>query len=396
LEQAKTRWHRKCSATIGKVHVGNANQSGWKGVNEEVVPFWRTRLETASAAQCFYPEVDEMAADPDPSDRLSNPGRTVHTSDASGEERGRGAQSPTDIPPRGWRDVLTRVFHGISEDRITTISGGVTFFVLLALFPGLAGLISLYGLFADSSTIGQHLTSLEGILPEGGMQILRDQLQQLTSQPTQKLGFATVACLAISLWSANGGIKAMFEGLNAVYEEGEKRSFFKLNAISLAVTFGALAFVIASLLTITVVPKALSFLGLPGIGEVVNFARWPLLLVVASLMIAVIYRFGPSRDQAQWRWISPGSIFAAVTWIAASLLFSWYTAHFGSYNKTYGSLGAEVGFMTWMWISTMVILVGAKINAELEHQTAVDTTAGKPAPRGERGARMADTVGRGS
>jgi membrane protein len=317
-----------------------------------------------------------------------------HESDQLQGPPGRDAQTPAEIPPAGWRDVGLRVFHSISEDRITTISGGVTFFVLLALFPGLAGLISLYGLFADSSTIGQHLTSLGGILPEGGQQILRDQLQQLTSQPSQKLGLATVASLAISLWSANGGIKAMFEGLNAVYEENEKRAFIKLNAISLALTLGALAFVIVSLLTITVAPKILAFLGLPGISELVNYARWPVLLALASLMIAVIYRFGPSRNQAQWRWISPGSIFAAVAWIAASLLFSWYTSHFGSYNKTYGSLGAAIGFMTWIWISTMVILIGAKINAELERQTASDTTVGEPAPRGERGAKMADTIGR--
>jgi membrane protein len=337
-----------------------------------------------------------MERNSDPSALRPKPPLAAHGSSRSADSRGRGAEAPTDIPQKGWRDVLLRVFHGVSEDRITTISGGVTFFVLLALFPGLAGLISLYGLFADSSTIGQHLSSLEGILPEGGMQILRDQFQQLTSQPPQKLGFATAASLAISLWSANGGVKAMFEGLNAVYEESEKRSFINLNAISLALTSIVLGFVMAALLTITVVPKLLSFLGLPGISEIVAYARWPVLLVVASLMIAVIYRFGPSRDQPQWRWISPGSIFAAVTWIAASLLFSWYTAHFGSYNKTYGSLGAAVGFMTWIWISTMVILVGAKINAELEHQTAADTTVGKPAPRGERGARMADTVGRSS
>jgi len=335
-----------------------------------------------------------MAVNSDRSSHRTKPALAVHTSDRSGDLRGRHAQTPAQIPPAGWRDVALRVFHGISENRITTISGGVTFFVLLALFPGLAGLISLYGLFADSTSVAQHLNSLNGILPEGGMQILRDQLQQLTSQPPQKLGFATLASLAISLWSANGGIKAMFEGLNAVYEENEKRSFIKLNAISLALTLAAVAFVIASLLTITVVPKLLSFLDLSGISEIVNYARWPVLLVVASLMIAVVYRFGPSREQPQWRWISPGSIFAAVTWIAASLLFSWYTAHFGSYNKTYGSLGAAVGFMTWIWISTMVILIGAKINAELEHQTVADTTAGTPAPRGERGARMADTVGR--
>jgi membrane protein len=196
------------------------------------------------------------------------------------------------------------------------------------------------------------------------------------------------------LWSANGGIKAMFEGLNAVYEERERRSFITLNAISLALTLGALAFVIASLLTITIIPELLAFLDLPGIGQIVGYARWPVLLVIVSLLIAVIYRFGPSRDHPKWRWISPGSLFAAVTWMVASLLFSWYTSHFGSYNKTYGSLGAAVGFMTWIWISTMVILIGAKINAELEHQTATDTTVGQPAPLGERGARMADTVAR--
>ena len=257
-----------------------------------------------------------MAVNSDRSSHRTKPALAVHTSDRSGDLRGRHAQTPAQIPPAGWRDVALRVFHGISENRITTISGGVTFFVLLALFPGLAGLISLYGLFADSTSVAQHLNSLNGILPEGGIQILRDQLQQLTSQPPQKLGFATLASLAISLWSANGGIKAMFEGLNAVYEENEKRSFIKLNAISLALTLAAVAFVIASLLTITVVPKLLSFLDLPGISEIVN-ARWPVLLVVASLMIAVVYRFGPSREQPQWRWISPGSIFAAVTWIAA-------------------------------------------------------------------------------
>jgi membrane protein len=337
-----------------------------------------------------------MNRKPNPADNRPKHSFTVHTPTQSEETRGREAQTPTQIPSAGWRDIFMRVFHGISEDRITTIAGGVTFFVLLAIFPGLAGLIALYGLVADSTTISDHLNSVPGILPEGGMQILRDQLQQLTSQPSQKLGLATLATLALSLWSANGGIKAMFEGLNAVYHESEKRSFFRLNAISLALTLGLLAFVIASLLTITIVPDLLSFLGRPGIGAIVNFARWPVLLAVASFMIAVVYRFGPSRDQPQWRWISPGSIFAAIAWVAASLLFSWYTAHFGSYNKTYGSLGAAVGFMTWIWISTIVILVGGKINAEMEHQTTEDTTVGHPAPRGERGARMADTVGQSS
>jgi membrane protein len=326
-----------------------------------------------------------MATNFELSARRAKPIAAARGSDFDGPS-GCGTGAEPNTPPKSpkrWRDVVLRVFHGISEDRITTISGGVTFFVLLALFPGLAGLISLYGLFADSGTIGQHLSSLEGILPDGGLQILRDQLHQLSAQPPQKLGFATVVSLAISLWSANGGVKAMFEGLNAVFEEQEKRSFIKLNLISLALTFSLLAFVIASLLTITIVPKFVSLVGLPGMSDIVDYARWPILLIVAALMIAVIYRFGPSRDQPNWRWISPGSIFAAVIWIAASLLFSWYTAHFGSYNKTYGSLGGAVGFMTWIWISTIVILIGAKINAELEQVTGAQSR-GRPARSKER------------
>ena len=308
--------------------------------------------------------------------------------------RGRHADTPADIPARGWKAIAYRIYQGISEDRIVAISAGVTFFVLLALVPGIAGLISLYGMFADSSSIGQHLNVLSGVLPEGATQIIGDQIQRLTSQPARKLGFATIAGLAISLWSANGGTKAMFDALNIVYHEKEKRGFFKLNAVSLALTFGAIGFVILALVSITVVPLILEYFGLSSLaGTLIKIARWPLLLVVASFSIAVIYRYGPSRDKPKWRWVSPGSVLAAVIWLAASLLFSWYAENFGSYNKTYGSLGAAIGFMTWLWLSTIVILVGAKLNAEMEHQTAKDTTEGRPQPLGHRGARMADTVG---
>ena len=203
-----------------------------------------------------------------------------------------------------------------------------------------------------------------------------------------------IAGLAISLWSANGGMKAMFDALNIVYHEKEKRGFFRLNAVSLALTFCAIGFVILSLASITVVPLTLEYFGLSSIaGTLVKIARWPLLLVIASFSIAAIYRYGPSRDKPKWRWITPGSVLAAVIWLAASLLFSWYAENFGSYNKTYGSLGAAIGFMTWLWLSTIVILLGAKLNAEMEHQTAKDTTEGHPQPSGRRGARMADTVG---
>ena len=311
--------------------------------------------------------------------------------------RGRQASGPTDIPARGWKDIFLRIYRGISDDRILAISAGVTFFVLLAIFPGIAGLIALYGLYAEPQSIAQHLNAAAGVLPEGGLQIIREQVERLTSQPSGRLGFATFIGLAIALWSANGGMKAMFDALNVVYHEKESRGFFRLNAISLTFTLGAMLFVLVTLAALTILPAVLNSLGISRITElVVKVGRWPVLFVVVSLAIALIYRFGPSRDKPQWRWITPGSLFAAAIWLAASLLFSWYTENFGKYNETYGSLGAVIGFMTWLWLSIMVILIGAKLNAETEHQTARDTTEGETRPLGERGARMADSVGKGA
>ena len=265
---------------------------------------------------------------------------------------------------------------------------------MLAIFPAIAGLIALYGLYADPQTISQHLAAAAGVLPEGGLQIIREQVERLTSQPSQRLGLATLIGLGVALWSANGGMKAMFDALNVVYHEKEKRGFVRLNAISLTFTLGAMLFVMLALTALTVLPAVLNSLGLSrAIELLVKVGRWPVLFLGVSFAIALIYRFGPSRDKPQWRWITPGSILAAAVWLAASLLFSWYTENFGKYNETYGSLGAAIGFMTWLWISTMVILVGAKLNAETEHQTTRDTTEGEPRPLGQRGAKMADSVG---
>lgn len=308
--------------------------------------------------------------------------------------RGRGAEHPGEIPARGWKDIALRIHRGIGADRILAISAGVVFFMLLAIFPGIAGLIALYGLFADPVTIGRHLDLMAGVVPGGGLEIIRGEVERLTAQPQQQLGLAMIASLAISLWSANGGMKALFDALNVVYHEREKRGFIALNALSLAFTLGTIAFMLTAIVVITVLPVALEYVGLSrGTELLLRIGRWPALLLVASLAIALVYRYGPSRDEPQWTWISPGSALAALLWLVASLAFSWYAENFGSYNKTYGSLGAVIGFMTWMWISTIVILVGAKLNAEIEHQTARDTTEGPPRPVGSRGATMADTIG---
>jgi membrane protein len=308
--------------------------------------------------------------------------------------RGRAATTPSEIPARGWKDIFWRVYNNISECRVLAIAAGVTFYVLLAIFPAIAALVSIYGLFADPASISSQLDAIADFAPGGAIDVIRDQMTLLASQGKGTLGLSFIVGLAISLWSANAGIKALFDALNVVYGEKEKRSFVRLNAISLALTLGAIVFLLIAIAAVIGIPVALNYIGLGQATDLlIKIARWPILFVGVSFAIACLYRYGPSREMPQWRWVSWGSMFAALTWIAASLLFSWYAANFGSYNKTYGSLGAVIGFMTWIWISSIVVLIGALIDAEMEHQTARDTTTGRPKPMGARGARMADTVG---
>ena len=326
---------------------------------------------------------------PPQSRRVSRPAQDEGAAD---DGRGRSAKKPSDIPARGWKDILLRVYRGISDDRILANAAAVTFYALLALFPAVAALVSIYGLFADPASIQQQLNSVSGVLPGGAVDVIRDQLNRLTTQPRGTLGISFFVGLVISLWSANGGIKAMFDALNVVYEEREERSFVKLNAITLAFTVAMIAFVVVAMACIVALPVALAYL--PGfIGLVLNIIRWPVMLALIALALAFIYRYGPSREEPKWRWLTWGSAFAALAWLGFSAIFSFYAANFGTFNKTYGSLGAVIGFMTWMWLSVAVILIGGKLNAEMEHQTARDSTQGAPKPMGARRAKMADTVG---
>jgi membrane protein len=309
--------------------------------------------------------------------------------------RGREANTPEEIPPRGWADILWRVLWAISENRILSTAGGVAFFALLAIFPGIAAIVSLYGLFADSSTIGSHLSLLAGILPFGILEVVADQITMVTKQATETLGTAFVVSILIAIGSANSGIAALFDALNVVYNEREKRSFVSFYAITFVFTLAGIAFVILALIGVVAMPLVLKLFGLEAETErLVAILRWPILLVAVGVSLAFIYRYGPSRRDARWRWVTWGSIVAALLWIAASMLFSRYVATFESYNRTYGSLGAGIGFMVWLWISAVIVLLGGQLNAEMEHQTARDTTEGRPKPLGSRGAMMADHVGK--
>jgi membrane protein len=282
--------------------------------------------------------------------------------------RGRLASTPSEIPPRGWKDVLLRVWNNIGEDRVMLVAAGVTFYSLLAIFPAIAALVALYGLFADPSQIAKHVDTLSGVLPGGAVEVIRNQMNMVASQGGSKLGVTFIIGFAFSLWSANAGVKSIFDALNLVYDEEEKRGLVRLNLVSLAFTVAAILFVLLAIACIAALPAVFSTNQLQGTTALIaQIVRWPILLIIVGLGLAAVYRFGPSRRAPQWRWITWGSAFAAIAWIAVSLLFSWYAENFGSYNKTYGSLGAIIAFMFWMWLSTTVILMGAELDAEMEH-----------------------------
>jgi membrane protein len=309
--------------------------------------------------------------------------------------RGRRAEAPHDIPALGWKDILWRVKDEVVADRVTLIAAGGTFYLLLALFPALAAFVSIYGFVADPVTIADHIAFLGTILPSGGVELIGEQLKRLTQQPPESLSLGFIGGLLFALWSANNGIKTLFEAMNIAYDETEKRGFIKLNLITLGITFGALLLGVVMISAVGVVPAVLALLNLGQATEIlISLLRWPVLLIVVYASITLLYRFGPSREPARWQWISWGSVAATLIWTITSILFSAYLTNIADYNATYGSLGALIGFMMWTWISVTILIAGAELNAEMEHQTARDTTTGEERPMGARGAVMADTLGK--
>lgn len=308
--------------------------------------------------------------------------------------RGRTADSPAEIPAAGWKDILWRTYEQINEDRLLAVAAGVVFYGLLALFPAITALVSSYALFADPSTINNHLAALSGMLPAGTYSIIEDQVKRVLAKGDVKLGLAFAVSLALAAWSANGGMKAIIDALNVVYDEKEARGFIKLNAVSLTFTVCALLAILCAIGLVVAAPIILNAVGLGGISEqILTYGRWPALAMMIMLGLAILYRFGPSRRSPKWKWISIGGVLATVAWLAGSAALSYYLANFAGYDATYGSLGAAIGLMMWMWMSTIVILFGAELNSEIEHQTVRDSTDGVPRPLGTRDAHVADSVG---
>ena len=295
------------------------------------------------------------------------------------------------IPWAGWKDILWRTFTRTGEDRLLPTAAGVVFFGLLAVFPAITALVSCYGLFAKASTIGANLQALAVMLPEGGFRIVQDQISRVLGKGNTQLGATFLFGLCFAFWSANAGVKAVIDALNIAYEEREKRGFLELNLISLTFTVGGIAALLLMVGAVVAFPLALDHIGLaPESQFIVSTARWPFLFVVLVFALSVLYRLGPSRPAPRWEWLSAGTLAAALLWIAGSSSLSWYLSNFGHYDATYGSRGAAIDLMMWMWMSAIVVLCGAELNSEIEHWTALDTTGETSKPRRTRDAVKAE------
>jgi membrane protein len=306
--------------------------------------------------------------------------------------RGRMAKRPEHIPHKGWTDIFWRVGAAYFGDRVGFVAGGVTFFVVLSLFPTLAAFVTIYGLFADPNDAWSRLQFLYSVLPAGVAEFLGAEMQRLAENTNTELTFTLVWTLALSLWTANGAIKVLFYGLNIAYHEVERRNLIRYNLICMAFTVSGLLAVLIGAGLVVGVPVVTGVLGIADEWAYLAPFRWPVLLVIYIAALTVIYRVGPCRQRARWRWLTPGAIFAALLSLSLSLGFSWYIGTFVR-TASYGPLAAMMGFLLWTWLTVQIVIMGAELNAEIEHQTAMDTTTGDPQAIGERGAVVADTVG---
>ena len=301
------------------------------------------------------------------------------------------ADRPQEIPAKGWWQVTKRAFKEMGQDHLTLLAGGVAYAWFLALFPGLIAAVMVYGLVTDPAEVQQQVESFASGLPNSAQELLSKQMKNIARGSGGGLSFGLILSLALALWSASAGIAGLVEAVNIAYDEDETRSFVKKRGLAIALTIGFLIFIAVAIGLVAVLPIVLDSIGLGVVGQLfVGIGRFVALVVVMLFALALLYRIGPDRDAPKIRWATPGALIATVIWIIASVGFSLYVNNFGSYDKTYGSLAGVVVLLLWFWITALVVLLGAEINAEAEGQTAKDSTKGPPEPMGQRGAVKAD------
>ena len=355
-------------------------------IRERVEEKAARRAAAAEAAKAAKAAGSAGGGDPDPN-------RPPADAPTPQELPGIHADKPTAIPWRGWKQILKRAWAENKADNMPIIAGGVAFFGFLSIFPAMIALISIYGLVASPETVARQVEELSAQLPQSAADLIGKQLHDIVSNDSGALTFSLIVSILGALWSVSGGVSNVITAVNIAYDEVEARSFVKLRATSLALTLGAIVFVLLTFSLVTVVPRLIEALPLGVVGTILaEAARWLLLLAVFTGSLAVVYRVAPDRDAPRFRWVSLGAVIVTVIWALVSIGFAIYVDRFGSYDKTYGAIAGVIVLMLWLYLTCYLVLLGAEINSEAEHQTAHDTTTGEPEPMGERNATMADTL----
>lgn len=309
--------------------------------------------------------------------------------------RGRTARTPSAIPWLGWWDIAWRVFYRLSDANLSMLSAGVAFYAMLAIFPALAAIVSLYALLANPTDIQAHLLTLSAFIPNDVTQIFIAQLTALSSREQQSLGLSLIGGILVAIWSAHRGVNALVKAVTVAYREKETRHFLHLVALTYGLTVGAVVLVVLTLSLMVGIPAVLSQLPLPEwIMAIAGLTAWLIFFTMSVVSLSVLYRFASPRRPARWRWLSPGALMGTCLWIIGSTAFSIYVSQFSTYNQTYGALSAIMVLLMWFYVTSFSVILGATLNAELEHQTRRDTTTGKSKPLGDRDAYVADHLGK--
>ena len=309
--------------------------------------------------------------------------------------RGRDAESPTEIDRRGWWDILKRVMGEVSRDHVMLVAAGVAFYGLLAIFPGIAALMAIAGLILEPQTVVDQLGQIGEVLPAEASDIILGQAEDVAGSQDGGLGIAAAIGLLLAFWSASAGVSALMEGINLAYDEEDSRGFVKRTLVRLVLTLGLILSLIAIVVIAVILPVALEFLTAlgPVVTTLIAVLRWAVIFAIVVAMLAALYRFAPNREDAQWKWTTPGALVATALWLVGSIAFALYVRNFASYQETFGTLAGVVVLLMWLWLSALIILLGAEFDSEMEAQTRKDTTTGPDEPMGSRGAVKADTLG---
>lgn len=315
------------------------------------------------------------------------------TEDRPAAARGDARAQPHRFSLAEWKAIGLRLFNSIGEENLTLIAAGVSFYAMLALVPTMIALISIYGFVADPGDMNALISLLQPLVPAIAYELLEAQVTSLAQSSDTTFTFASVGGALLAVWTAKAGVNALLTGLNVANREQDDRSFLRSMLLSYVLTLGLILAMAITLAAIVVIPAAISFVpDADWRARLVLWLRWPIAVAAVVLSIGFLYRVGPSRRGAKPRWLSPGALLATVVWIIASAGLSYYVSTFGTYQATYGALGAVIVLMLWFWLSALIVLIGARLNAEMEYQTRVDTTVGRRRPMGRRGAFVADHV----